>query len=189
MNTPAHLLIGAAVFARPAKGRVLAAVLIGSLLPDLSLYLMAGISLHVLAIPPQVVFRELYFSTAWQTVFAIDNSFLLWGLALLIGIWRGWRLVVLGAGAGLLHLLTDFVLHAGDGRPQFWPFSGWVFHSPVSYWDSSHHAFWVAPVLALACMAAYGALWLRGLTPGAKLFFGALLLAELWVARQWLLFF
>ncbi|MDA7966387.1 MAG: cobalamin biosynthesis protein CobQ, partial [Ruegeria sp.] len=85
MNTPAHLLIGAAVFARPAKGRILAAALVGSLLPDLSLYVMAGVSLFILNIPEQVVFDQLYFSPAWQTVFAIDNSFFLWGLVLGLG--------------------------------------------------------------------------------------------------------
>ena len=189
MNTPAHLLIGAAVFARPAQGRVLAAALVGSLLPDLSLYVMVGVSLFILNIPEQLVFDQLYYSPAWQTVFAIDNSFILWGLALGLGLWRGWPVLVAGAGAGLLHLALDFLLHAGDGRPQFWPFSAWVFHSPVSYWDSTHHALWVAPVAALACVASYVTLWRRGIALWAKAFFTLLLAAEIWVARQWLLFF
>ena len=189
MNTPAHLLIGAAAFARPAHGRILWAAVLGSLLPDLSLYLMAGTSLYVLGIPPQVVFDELYFSTAWQTVFAIDNSFILWGLALVLGMWRGWRFLTVAASAGLLHLVMDFGLHAGDGRPQFWPISDWVFHSPVSYWDSTYHALWVMPVSITLCVGSYAVLWARGLSVTAKLFFALLLAAELWVARQWLLFF
>lgn len=189
MNTPAHLLIGAAAFARPAKGAVLWAAVIGSLLPDLSLYVMAGVSLHILNIPPQVVFDELYFSSAWQTVFAIDNSFILWGLALVLGLWRGWGFLTVLASAGLLHLAMDFGLHAGDGRPQFWPLTNWVFHSPVSYWDSTHGALWVAPVSIVICIGSYVVLWNRGLSVSAKLFFAFLLAAELWVARQWLLFF
>ncbi len=189
MNTPAHLLIGAAVFARPAHGRILGAALLGSLLPDLSLYLMAGTSLYVLGIPPNVVFDELYFSPAWQTIFAIDNSFLLWGLAVALGMWRGWPFLTVVASAGLLHLATDFLLHAGDGRPQFWPLSDWVFHSPVSYWDSTHHAFWVVPISALICAAAYAVLWRRGLSVTAKIFFSVLLGAEFWTAWQWLRFF
>ncbi len=189
MNTPAHLLIGAAVFARPARGATLGAALFGSLLPDLSLYVMVSVSVFVLNIPPQVVFDQLYFSPAWQTVFAIDNSFVLWGLALGLGLWRGWRLLTIGASAGLLHLMMDFFLHAGDGRPQFWPFSSWVFHSPVSYWDSAHHAFWVAPVSMAMCIAAYAVLWQRGLSASSKLLFTVLLAAELWVARQWIMYF
>lgn len=189
MNTPAHLLIGAAAFARPAHGRILWAALLGSLLPDLSLYVMAGTSLFLLGIPPNVVFDQLYFSDGWQTVFAIDNSFVLWGFALIIGVWAHWAALTVGASAGLLHLAMDFLLHAGDGRPQFWPFSEWVFHSPVSYWDSSHHAVWVAPLSAVLCVACYTVLWRRGMSVWAKIFFAVLLVAELWVARQWLLFF
>lgn len=189
MNTPAHLLIGAAAFARPAHGRTLQAVLIGSVLPDLSLYLMAGVSLFILGIPEQVVFGQLYYSSSWQTVFAIDNSFLIWGAAWGIAMWLGARPLVLGTSAGLLHLLTDFLLHAGDGRPQFWPVSSWVFHSPISYWDSTHHAQWVVPFSIMACAVAYVVLWRRGLNASTKVFFGTLLAAEIWVARQWLLFF
>ncbi|NVO55765.1 cobalamin biosynthesis protein CobQ [Rhodobacteraceae bacterium B1Z28] len=189
MNTPAHLLIGAAVFARPATGRTLWAALLGSLLPDLSLYAMAGVSLFILGIPEQVVFGQLYYSPAWQTVFAIDNSFVLWGLALLVALLLKWRVLAIGAAAGVLHLTMDFLLHAGDGRPQFWPFSSWVFHSQISYWDSAHHALWVAPVPGVACLAAYAVLWHRGMSVWAKLFFAVMLAAEVWVARQWLLFF
>ena len=189
MNTPAHLLIGAAVFAHPARGPVLWTAVLGSLLPDLSLYAMAGVSLFVLNIPPQVVFDELYYSSAWQTVFAIDNSFVLWGAALCLGLWRGWRLVTVAAAAGLLHLVADFLLHAGDGRPQFWPFSTWVFHSPISYWDSNHHALWVAPLSVLTCVVAFVVLWRNGLSAWGRVAFAALLAAELWVARQWFMFF
>ncbi|MEM6658267.1 MAG: cobalamin biosynthesis protein CobQ [Pseudomonadota bacterium] len=189
MNTPAHLLIGAAAFARPAQGRILWAALLGSLLPDLSLYVMAGVALSVLNIPPQIVFDQLYFSPAWQTVFAIDNSFILWGVAWALGMWCDWRFLTVAAGAGLLHLALDFVLHAGDGRPQFWPLSDWVFHSPVSYWDSAYSAQWIVPVSTTVCAVAYVVLWQRGMPVWAKLFFALMLAAEIWVARQWLLFF
>lgn len=189
MNTPAHLLLGAAAFARPARGRILWAAVLGSLLPDLSLYVLAGVSLYVLGIPAQVVFNQLYFSEAWQTVFAIDNSIIIWGVALVVGVWRGWQVLTVAASAGLLHLAMDFLLHAGDGRPQFWPITDWVFHSPVSYWDSVHHALWVAPASLAVCAGAFAVLWQRGLTVSGKLFFAALLAAELWVARQWFLFF
>ena len=48
MNTPAQLLIGAAVFGRPITTRIVGAAFIGAMLPDLSLYLMAGVSLKLL---------------------------------------------------------------------------------------------------------------------------------------------
>ena len=71
-------MIGAAVFGRPATSHILGAAVIGTILPDLSVYLMAAVSLVLLKIPPENVFGELHFSDAWQMVFAIDNSFLIW---------------------------------------------------------------------------------------------------------------
>lgn len=189
MNTPAHLLIGAAVFGRGQGRRVMAAALLGALAPDASLYVMALWALHVQGIPPHVVFDELYFSPAWQSVFAIDNSFVLWGLLMVVALIRRSPVLIAFAGAALLHLATDFVLHAGDGRPQFWPLTNWVFDSPVSYWDSAHHALWVAPVVALACCLAFWSLWRGGLGPVGVAAFGLMLAAELWTARQWILFF
>lgn len=38
------------------------------------------------------------------------------------------------------HVVADALTHAGDARPMFWPFSGWRFRSPVSYWDRGRHA-------------------------------------------------
>lgn len=64
MNTPAQLLIGAAVFGRPITTRIVGAAFIGEMLPDLSLYLMASVSLIFLQILPEVVLRDLYFSDA-----------------------------------------------------------------------------------------------------------------------------
>ena len=189
MNTPAHMLLGAAVFGRGGDARILWAAVLGAIAPDASLYVMAGVSLFVLSIPPQVVFDELYFSDAWQTVFAIDNSFFLWGALLGVALWRKSPALIAFAGAGLLHLALDFPLHAGDGRAHFWPLSDWVYASPVSYWDSAHHAAWVAPVTAVISVAAYAAIWRSSVSIPVLVAFGVLLAAELWVIRQWLLFF
>ncbi|MEP1352441.1 MAG: cobalamin biosynthesis protein CobQ [Tateyamaria sp.] len=189
MNTPAHLLIGAAAFGRPAQSRIILAAFIGALLPDLSLYVMAGTALFVLSIPPARVFNELYFSDAWQTVFAIDNSFLLWGALLGLALWRQVPWAVALTGAAVLHLLLDFPLHHDDGRPHFWPVSAWVFESPISYWDRTKGAGWVAPVEAVVALVVAVMLWLRRVPLWAAVLAGALLLAELWIVRQWLFFF
>ena len=188
MNTPAHLVLGAAVFARPARAGLLWAALLGGLAPDLSLYLMAGVSLLVLRIPPQVVFDELYFSAAWQTVFAIDNSVFVWGALLAVGLWRRWPVMQVFAGAALLHVALDFPLHHDDGRPHFWPLSGWVFESPVSYWDMAQGAGIAAPIEGGLVGLATWALWQRFRAPWPRILFAGLLLAELWVIRGWYLF-
>lgn len=146
MNTPAHLILGMAAFGRPNQPRLTAAAVAGALAPDISLYLMTAVSLFVMEIPPQRVFGELYFSGAWQQVFAIDNSFVLWGLLFGLSLYGRWRVGIAFAGAALLHLALDFPLHNDDGRPHFWPLSDWVYESPVSYWDRDHHAEIIAPV-------------------------------------------
>ncbi|TFL16468.1 cobalamin biosynthesis protein CobQ [Jannaschia formosa] len=184
MNTPAHLLLGLAVFGRREHPRVSAAALAGALLPDLSLYLLAGGSLAI-GIPAGRVFGELYFSDLWQMIFAIDNSVPIWGLLLAMGIWAKRLWIVALAGAGLLHLALDLPLHHDDGRPHIWPLSDWVFASPLSYWDRAHHAGWVAPIETALALVAAAWSWVR--FPSAWIRVTVLLLAaaQLSVGGLW----
>lgn len=168
MNTPAHLVFGAAAFARPQHKGTFLAALIGSALPDLSLYLMVAWSIWMMDVPAQVVFREYYYSDTWQSVFAVDNSFVLWGILLAIALWRRWHIVVAVSGAALLHIALDFPLHTHDARQHLWPISDWVFHSPYSYWDSRAGANIIGPVelgltlvLALVIFARFRSLAVR----------------------------
>lgn len=189
MNTPAHLLLGVALFGRKEVPRSGWAAALGSLVPDLSLYLMAGAALFALQIPPERVFGELYFSDAWQTVFAIDNSFVIWGMILLVAVWFRNSLAIAFAGGGLVHMATDFPLHNDDARPHFWPLTDWVFASPLSYWDSGHHAAAVVPVLVCVAMASAIVIWRRWHRLGVRAAVLVAVMLELWVARQWLVFF
>ena len=189
MNTPAHLLIGAAVMGKAGNRGVIWAAMAGALAPDLSLYLLAGGAMYLFGIAPRVVFDELYFSDAWQTIFAVDNSFFIWGALLALALWRSRAWAVAFAGAGLLHLALDFPLHHDDGRAHFWPLSSWIFESPVSYWDERHGAAWVAPVEAALAVAAAVRLWLW--RPGWKIsvFVTLLVAAELSVTSIWVFVF
>lgn len=189
MNTPAHIMMGVALCARRDVRYSGPAAAFGSLLPDLSLYLLAGVSLFVLNIPAQVVFGELYFSPTWQAIFAVDNSFIFWGAALIGALLKNRPLVVAFASAGLLHLVFDFPLHHDDARRHFWPISDWRFESPFSYWDSAHHAGMVAPVGLLIVLISAIVILRRWQSWPVRI---AVLLgcaAEVWVVRQWLLFF
>ena len=189
MNTPAHLIIGAAAFGKPDHARVTAAALFGAFAPDLSLYLMGGVALFVLGLSPQVVFEELYFSDAWQQVFAIDNSFVLWGLALALALWQRSVWGVALTGAALLHIALDFPLHAEDARMHFWPLSDWKFISPVSYWDSANGA-QVVGVIELALVLGLTAvlLW-RYRHWGWRLAFVGLAAMQALPFLAWYLFF
>lgn len=188
MNTPAHLILGAAAFARPNRRGTLLAGLLGGLAPDLSLYLLGGVALFVLQIPPERVFNELYFSDAWQTVFAIDNSVFVWGAVLALALWRGSPPWIAFAGAALLHLALDFPLHHDDGRPHFWPLTTWVFASPVSYWDMARGALWIAPLEGLIVAVAALTITRRYTDWRLRVLFLGLLLLEAWVIYQWFIF-
>ncbi|MBF9031574.1 cobalamin biosynthesis protein CobQ [Rhodobacterales bacterium HKCCE3408] len=161
MNTPAHLLIGAALFSRREVRGTLPSALLGGLAPDLSLYVMAGVSLAVMDIPPSRVFGELYFSDAWQRVFAVDNSVFVWGAILGLALWRRWPALVAFAGAGLVHLACDFPFHHDDGRAHFWPLTRWIFDSPLSYWDMRHGAGVIGPLEVLTAVTCGIAVCLR----------------------------
>ena len=150
-----------AAFGRPGRPGLAVSAAAGAFAPDASLYGMAAVSLFVLEIPAETVFRDLYYSAAWQQVFAIDNSIFLWCALLALAVWRRWSLLFAFAGAGLLHLALDFPLHNDDARMHFWPVTAWVFESPVSYWDSRHWGDFVWPLELGASLALCAVLFTR----------------------------
>ena len=189
MNTPAHLIIGAAAFSIRGNRAATWAAVIGGFLPDLSLYLLAGVSIFVLGISPQAVFGDLYFSNAWQQVFAIDNSFILWGIALSIAVWRRSAVFIALCGAALLHLALDFPLHGADARMHFWPVTDWKFISTVSYWDPRSGAATVEIIEGALVFALTVLLLLRHTSLWARLGFLALASTQLAPIIMWRLVF
>ncbi|MEM8978631.1 MAG: cobalamin biosynthesis protein CobQ [Pseudomonadota bacterium] len=189
MNTPAHLIFGMAAFGKPKSTRVTLAALLGAMAPDLSLYLMAGTSIFLLGIDPQVVFDQLYFSEAWQLVFKIDNSFILWGIGLGLATMLGKTWAIALCGAALLHIAFDFPLHHDDGRAHFWPLSNWVFESPVSYWDRNHHAGWVAPIEFAVTVGLVVWMWRRFKEVWARITLAALLAMQTFPVFMWVFVF
>ncbi|MEM7724485.1 MAG: cobalamin biosynthesis protein CobQ [Pseudomonadota bacterium] len=185
MNTPAHLIFGAAAFGKPQHRWTMTAAVLGGLAPDLSLYLLVGWHLLILGTPPEVVFGQLYFSETWQRIFAVDNSVFLWCALLAVAIWRRWGPLVAFAAAGLLHLFLDFPLHAGDGRPHFWPLSMWVFDSPFSYWDNQFGARWIGPLELGLSAVLMVVLWRRVRAWGWRILFAVLLIAQAMVSNIW----
>lgn len=161
MNTPAHLIFGLAAFGKPGDRMVIGAALSGAMLPDLSLYLLAGAHLFVLGTPPEVVFGELYYSEGWQAIFRIDNSFIVWGIILALALMVKYKAAIALAGAALLHLALDFPFHNEDARAHFWPVTEWKFYSPISYWDPNFYGHIFAPIEAICVLAATIWIWRR----------------------------
>jgi len=189
LNTPAHLIFGAAAFGRPHLPRTALAALAGALAPDLSLYAMTAVSIWFMGISPETVFRELYYSAAWQQVFAIDNSFILWGLAFALALRARAPAAIAFSGAALLHLAFDFPLHTHDARMHFWPLTDWRFESPVSYWDGRAHARIVeGAVLAIVVVLAV-LIWRRFRTWAMRATTAGLVALEAMASGFWRLFF
>lgn len=161
MNTPAHLIIGAAAFGRPGDWRVTTAAIVGALVPDFSLYFMVFWNGFVRGMEAEEIFGEAYYSGYWQQVFAIDNSVIIWGALLGVAVWRRWPVLLAFAGAGTVHILLDLPLHHDDGRMHFWPLTDWVFASPISYWDPAHFGGIVGPLELGLCLILLVWLWGR----------------------------
>lgn len=161
MNTPAHLILAAALFARPGARARNMAVLAGAVIPDISMPVMIIWQHWVENRTLQQVFEEDFRSPFWQGVFAVDNSIVLWGLLLAAALLMRWRLTALVAAAALLHVCFDLALHNEDARRHFWPLSDWMFRSPVSYWDPARHGRIAGLVEGAASLALCAVLWRR----------------------------
>ena len=82
MNTPAHTLMAAALLAKPGARKRNAAVIIGSLIPDVTILWMILWERFVNGETLRRIFDELYFDPKWHLIFAIPNSIPLFALGL-----------------------------------------------------------------------------------------------------------
>ncbi|MBM3502954.1 MAG: cobalamin biosynthesis protein CobQ [Alphaproteobacteria bacterium] len=154
MNTPSHILYGAAMFGRHGRGPAVAAAA-GGLLPDVPAFLFVSWATWIEHIERRVIFRELYFSPEWQAWIGPSHSIVVWLGVLGLALWQRWPLLRIAALAGLLHLAFDFPVHASDPHRHFWPLSDWRFHSPLSYWEPGHFRDYVQGAeIALALASA-----------------------------------
>ena len=164
MMTQTHLLMAAALYAKPTDRTQTWVAVAGGLLPDLALSLLF-IGSRIQGVGTNTIFNELFWSEQWSLIMAPGNSFVLFGILLAAGVWiaglkskwkRAGQLLVVLSVSAYMHLITDFLLHADDARAQFWPLSNWIFHSPVSYWDGRYYGNWFQPLeilMALGFMA------------------------------------
>lgn len=173
MLTTTHALVGAGLLTRREhSAKQIFAAWTGGLFPDLSVFAMVGVS-RILPFP-NGLWRApdgLYWQEPWQTFSAISNSIPLYVTMLLLaglmiarldGRAAEWgKLLLLFAGAALLHVMADFAVHADDAHVHFWPFTDWRFHSPVSYWQRQYHGEIFGVIEAVAGVALAIALVVR----------------------------
>lgn len=165
MNSPTHSLLALALLSKKGTPKRNWAVFIGSLIPDLAIYLWAPYQSLVKGVSGEEMWRELYFQAPMQNLIAYFNSIPIY-LALLILGWFGraklWgQLLLFFAAAALIHMATDLPVHADDAYRHFWPLTDWRFFSPLSYWDADHHSQWVSSVESLIALICIITLWRR----------------------------
>ncbi|MDH3604027.1 MAG: zinc dependent phospholipase C family protein [Candidatus Tectomicrobia bacterium] len=155
MNTPSHWLMTAGLrkyLQWPLPG---AAVLWGSIAPDIPLYMLSfgGMFYYrtLLGWSDTQTFHHLFDDLYFHHPFWIASHNLLHSPTLLllglIVLWR-WRhsasqvvsWLMWFLLACLLHSVVDILTHVDDGPVLFFPFEWTIrFQSPVSYWDSNHY--------------------------------------------------
>ncbi len=164
MNTQTHLLLASAVLTRRGEKARNIAVVVGALLPDLPVFALFGIA-SAMGYTSQDVFGDFYFREEMRNLMGAFNSFFVAALIAAGGwVFRekswGWPMVFLAA-AMAIHAVTDLPVHVDDGHRHFWPFSSFVFSSPVSYWDQSHHGGLVSVIGATLGIGSAIVLWRR----------------------------
>ena len=174
MNTQTHVLLAAAILAKPGVPARNAAVIAGALVPDLAIYTLFIWS-KIAGIPERLVWSQLYYQPPWSEAVTIGNSAPIYILVLLIGLlasrWvRPATVLIFFALAALIHLATDLPVHVNDAHAHFWPLSDWRFRSPVSYWNPDHNGALfslaeagVGLVLSVILWRRFHTLWVRAL--------------------------
>lgn len=173
MLTSTHILIGAAVSSKPDfKPWQLVLAWAGGFMPDASIFLMVAYSRLVngAGVDLWTIPTGLYWQEPWQTYSAVSNSFPLWGLVLLSGFllykyskpfkMAGLGMMIFFTGY-FLHISVDFITHADDAHVQFWPFSTWRFHSPISYYQPQYYGRIVGVFEAVMGLSIVGYLIIR----------------------------
>jgi hypothetical protein len=188
MNTPAHAMLNLALLGRKDHPERALPILLGSILPDVPIFLFYVWVRFVQGRPDALIWTQIYFQPGWQALFDLFHSLplILAGLAVA---WRSgsrWWTALLAGMA--LHVPEDFFLHNEDAHRHFYPFWDWRFRSPVSYWDPSHYGRIAAPIEAavvLVCcgllLARYRALWVRLVVGGVMLVYTLFLGLAFWV--------
>ncbi len=165
MNSPTHTLLALAVLSKRGEKKRNWTVLLGSIIPDAAIYLWAPYQYFLNGVSGEQMWRELYFAPPMQNLIAYFNSIPVYGALALLGYFmraKGWgKLLLFFALAALIHMATDLPVHNHDAYRHFWPFSDWRFISPLSYYETQHHAGWVSTIEALIALISIIVLWRR----------------------------
>lgn len=138
MNTPTHIILNYALLENKTNRKEKWAIIIGGILPDITIFFMFFWAL-AMGIDQSTLWNEMYFQPEWQAVKNIFNSVPLTLAILAIGFALKKRWIQLFSYSLLIHFLLDFFTHVNDGHAHFFPFSNFIYQSPISYWDQNFY--------------------------------------------------
>lgn len=170
MITTTHAILNTALLGRKAHPERNWPLVLGSILPDVPMFLYALLMILMRgrwdaagkANLSEYHFRELWVDWAHSIPLAVA------GLLLFLLIKNKWGIYFFAAM--FLHDLEDFPVHAEYSHRHFLPFSSYRFFSPISYSDPHHYGNIVAPIEWLVVLLCIGILWRRGLSSWVQVF-------------------
>lgn len=157
MNTPTHLVINWSLARGSGQDYPLNAVLLGSVAPDLPLYLLSfggaayygGFKQMPAREVAEKIWGDLFFRDPWwiglhnalhSPLVLVSVLIALWltlGATQFLASWWAWFFL-----SCLAHTLVDLPVHHNDGPLNLWPidWTGWSrYRSPVSYWHPGYY--------------------------------------------------
>ncbi len=153
MNTPAHTVFNLLLMGRRIQPQLIVPITIGSVLPDAPMFVFYFWEKHIMDRPEKWIWSSGYHDPSWQAFFDLFNSIPLLAMGAFMAVrWGRSRLRAL-LGSMIVHCLVDLPLHHHDAHRHLFPFSGWRFESPVSYWDPRYFGNIVAPLELLFVLA------------------------------------
>jgi len=165
VNSPTHTLLALALLSKRGNTHRNWAVLMGSFIPDIVIYIWAPYQKFVNGVSGREMWGQLYFEAPMQSMIAVFNSIPIYALLAVIGyftIARNWGLALFFfAAAALIHIATDMPVHGHDAYRHFWPFSDWRFESPFSYYEQDLHGRWVSLIESVIALISIIVLWRR----------------------------
>lgn len=192
MNTQTHLLLASALLTKRGEKARNVAIVAGALLPDVPVFALFSIA-SAMGYTSQDVFGDFYFRDEMRNLMGAFNSFLVAALIAAAGWvfrekWWGWPMIFFAA-AMTVHAATDLPVHVDDGHRHFWPFSNFVFNSPLSYWDRSHHGGVVSMIEAVLGTTCAIVLWRRFPVTWIRLLCASAITAYIALPAYWIWMF
>jgi len=118
MNSPTHSLLALALLSKAGHKKRNWAIFIGSVIPDITIYIWAPYQKFVNGVSGADMWGKLYFEPPMQNLIAYFNSFPIYASLTVLGYIsraKTWgKLLMFFGAAALIHLATDMPVHGHD---------------------------------------------------------------------------